>query len=178
MCRPRLQVEGAETHSPVVHQLQNSTTASNGVIQLKKKKKKKKQKPITTQPGAKTSPAEILHKEISIGSIHKARFQRREHKTNSQSARKSPCITWLGVRGSWTKQGAKQTILFAQAPSRACICLRIPYQIARYGLRHWNGWPIVRDSISVTRSCSSLCHSVTTQDFGFRKANAGSRLTF
>lgn len=44
MCRPRLQVEGAETHSPVVHQLQNSTTASNGVIQLKQQQQQQRNK--------------------------------------------------------------------------------------------------------------------------------------
>lgn len=134
MYRPRLQEAGGETHSPVVHQLQSSTTASNDVIQLKNK-----QNPIMTQLEVKIFPAELLHKKTSIRSICKPSFQNREHGRNSWSAR-SPCTTLLGQlcvgsSGLGSSRGCTTRDTLYTVSFQDCICDRTPYQTNKHGLK-------------------------------------------
>lgn len=128
MCRPRLQEAGGETHFPVVHQLQNSTTASNGATQLKKKTTKKEEtrrkKPITTQPGTKTSPAEILHKETQIRSICKASFRRREHKPNGVQEKALAPLGWDS-----SVQEGPQLSRVTNSTSRAYLVKGLSYKL-------------------------------------------------
>jgi len=79
MCRSRLQEAGAETHSPVVHQLQNSTTASNDVTQLKKKKKEEEKK--------KNHPAQTTYHNSAVCTLEASTKQVFKGESTTQIAR-------------------------------------------------------------------------------------------
>lgn len=95
MCRPRLQEAGGETHFPVVHQLQNSTTASNGVTQLKKKSRRRSKKNSSLL----SQEPKHLQLRFCTKKPNWKHLQSKLSKERAQtkwSARKSPCSTWLG----------------------------------------------------------------------------------